>query len=137
MPAQITLDIDYDFDFSLVAISCFEWEYRLAWLINKKLGSNLVRDEDLEVRFKSDQSYHALYTGACNDGECKLALIKNREADGIMMPELVQIDYMLKIEDAYSNAEDYVKKLREITQIQGAYLIDVEKLRYKEYLITE
>lgn len=134
---HLTLDVEYDYDFSLIAISCFEWEYRLAWLINKAIDTDLVRVDDLEMTNKDSQSSHPVYVGSHFDGEATLTLIKNREEDGILMPELAQIDFLLKAENYQDSEEDLMASLRKIPQIQAAFLIDVNQLKHKEYLITD
>ena len=46
---------NFDFDFSLLAIVSQLKEYKLAWIINRELGINLVKQEDEVFQFLGDK----------------------------------------------------------------------------------
>jgi len=131
------LDVEYDYDFLLLAISCFEKDYRMCWLINKQLNVNLERGEDIEVEYKEGNSVHSVFTGEYEDEHCHITLIKNRDSEGILLSELAQIDYLLKIEEFPGEEDDLAQELRSISQVKAVYQIEPNDLKDKEYLIID
>lgn len=131
------LDVEYDYDFLLLAISCFEKDYRMCWLINKQLHVNLEREEDIEVAYKEGSSVHSVFSGEYEDEHCHITLIKNRDSEGILLPELAQIDYLLKIEEFPGEEDDLAQELRSISQVKAVYQIEPTDLKYKEHLIID
>ena len=131
------LDVKYDYDFLLIAISCFEKDYRMCWLINKQFNIDLARTEDIEVEYKDAKSVHSVFSGEFEDEHCHMTLIKNRDSEGVLLQELAQIDYLLKIEDYPGEPQELTQILREISQVKAVYQIQPENLRHKEHLIID
>lgn len=131
------LDVEYDYDFLLLAISCFEKDYRMCWLVNKQMGTQLERGEDISVEYNEGSSVHSVFSGEFEDEHCHFTLIKNRDSEGVLLPELVQIDYLLKVEEYPGNVEELISAIRGIPQVNGVYPIEPKKLKYKEHLIID
>ena len=109
----------------------------MCWLINKQLNVNLERGEDIEVEYKERNSVHSVFTGEYEDEHCHITLIKNRDSEGILLPELKHIDYLLMIEEFPGEDDDLAQVLRSISQVKAVYQIEPNDLKSKEHLIID
>lgn len=109
----------------------------MCWLINKQFHIDLARAEDIEVEYKDGKSVHSVFSGEFEDEHCHMTLIKNRDSEGVLLQELAQIDYLLKIEDYPGEPQELTQALREISQVKAVYLIEPDDLKHKEYLIID
>jgi len=159
-----TLDISYDYDFLLIGISSHEKDYRICWALNKKLGIDLVKQESLEIKGKKqttpsffsffvfDKEEDFLeYSVIANFSENKALVLKentlfnkedkskknNQSANELLIPEQKQMNYFFiirgEVED--EEADEIVKKIKEIDVVQTAIKIDVKELKSKQNLI--
>ncbi|MFP5471122.1 MAG: IPExxxVDY family protein [Bacteroidia bacterium] len=122
------------FDFEVVGICCPLKDYKLSWLLNKMLGINLVqKTTDVELRSKQGQSSHSVFTCRNDDEFVGFSLIKNR-AEALLIPELPNADYFLKLEGEI-NLEQLIKKLNTMDDILAVFSVDVTNLKSKEHFI--
>ena len=98
------LHTEYSFDFCLVGLVCIVKEYKLVWHINQILDLNLVKKEDLVLKFR-DNIEISISNFLYKTENSRIELIKNRliSSSGTpfqyLLEELKQFDYLLKIED--------------------------------------
>mgnify|MGYP006928171136 CR=1 FL=1 len=131
------LDAEYDYDFLLLAISCYEKDYRMCWLINKALGIEMSREEDLEKKQREEESFHSVFSASVDDDTIQFTLIRNRTEHGVLLPELRQVDYLLRIDGSMETASDIAECLRAIPQVVGVYEVDPMELNDKAHLVIE
>ena len=113
------LIVEFEKDFILLALASHENDYRLSWAINKKFGFELSKIENLSLilqKQKTEASF-SLYRFA-DDNEVIFHLISNKSEGGYLIPELKNIDYVLKVENFPDQA--YIEKL-----IYGIKSIDI------------
>lgn len=136
---RFSLDIEYDYSFVLFGISCHEKDYRITWAINKKLGLELKKENDLEIKEKKqkENSSYPIYSFNREDQYCEYFLIANRSIQGLLIPEQKQSDYFLKITGNILNEEKQkiLHTLKEINIILTAYEINPEQLKSKQNLL--
>jgi len=134
------LVINYDYDFDLTGIISTLKGYRLAWVINQKLGVNLVRQPDLAVGFKNQEeklfSFFA-YETRIN----RLKLFKNKPVDYetgkyFLVPEFPRFDFIIltSSEDAGFSSM-VIQALKEIPTIDWVSPLTVASLKSKENFI--
>ena len=156
---RLTLDDFFEEeDFTLIAIHCVIEQYRLAYLINKKLNISLARAKD-DVNLDSLGSHYALYkfsdtskdiTYNIVENSCKIKTEKttnnnslffnetnNNESNIHLIPELKKVAYFLKIDKVFTNSKTQIilNKILEIPQVITAYTIDANTLKSKNNLI--
>jgi hypothetical protein len=133
-----TLEIEDDYDFEIIGVSSHEKDYRLAWSLNKTLGWLLVRIEDAVVEGKRSTTHHARFRWTHPVDQTVFTLIDNKTPDGTFMPELIQFDYLLKIEQP---SESVMKKLqsglRNTDFVLAFQRQEVDKLKHKDILLDE
>jgi len=141
---------DYaDYDFSLIGICCQEDDYKLCWRLNKLLGIDFRRIEDVEIiqlkrknlssfpmfrYIESDTDQEEVIT---EDTELIYYLISNRNGTMNLVPEQKQTDYFLKIhaESDLIDEADLVRKIKELPTVLTAFSINPAELKSKENLI--
>jgi hypothetical protein len=65
-----------------------------------------------------------------------IALMGNKSADGDLLPELQQFDYVLKIENLqHELTDDFIKQLRKTPYIQTVMIVDAERIKSRQNLI--
>jgi len=146
-------------DFEVIALHTVLPDYKLAFLLNTKLGFNFNRViPDLDYKIDGKEAFFSAFE--YQDTKCLInwCLIGNKfiinatEGNSLglfrseatfastcvyLQPEIKQVDFILKIG---GDVLDKTKKeiLQEINKIEGvitAYLVDSKKLKHKEYLI--
>lgn len=135
-----SLDDEVAYDFSLIGISCHEKDYRMCWGINTHTPIFLERSAKELQTFPSKKnpkvSYHTLFSSIDIDAETAYHLIVNRTADGCLIPEKPEADYLFMIIDNGDlNLEELMQQIRSISFVQTAFIVDVESLRSKDNLL--
>ncbi len=114
-------------------------DYRLCWYMNKSLGLNYHREEDLEVNNKSRQRQTCYSRFICEDelNRSSYTIISNKYHGNFLMDELKSTDYLFIIRGAYSDetAMEFLKKSKSIPEILTAFKVDPKKLKKGENLI--
>ena len=133
------LSIKAEHDSVLIGISSHENDYRLSWAINKHLGTNLIKAENLIVyneKFDVDQEF-SLFVFEDEDSLLKYYLISNKCDNGYFIPELSNIDYFLQIYGEINNnyTSILLDKLKHIYIITAAFVIDPSTLKSRKRLI--
>ncbi|MGB0165675.1 MAG: IPExxxVDY family protein, partial [Luteibaculum sp.] len=94
------LDMEDEFDCDLLGIACHLNNYRMCWLINTALQSNLKRSEKpLQVWHSEDlSSQHTYYSGENTYWKSTLNLVQNKSKENrYLVPEKKVADYILII----------------------------------------
>lgn len=136
------LVIDYEFDFTLFALICSIKEYRLAWLLNQKLGIHLVKKKDIAQEFLNDQ--RILISNYLYETEnTQFRLLKNRSENknqggmAYLLPELHKFDFFIVKYGVLDGKEDanFLSRIKEINEIQYITFFDIRKIKSRENLI--
>ena len=138
----IKLKAAYDYDFYLLGIIAKVKEYTLSWAINRSLGIELIKDEDLNIHLRTDKELQASLYSYESD-PLNVYLIKNKlevEIEGepiTFAPSLNTFDYLLKVESENGDTaiNSIYDSIRSIGQIQSVLKLDVSKIKEKEYFL--
>ncbi len=154
------LMLDEVFDetqYSLIAIHCNEEDYRLAYLLNKKLGIKLKR-KFLDVAFSTDKSTYAIFDWEDNKALTSWTMVSNTckteyyqeptfntlfASDNkitkttYLIPEYKKVNYFLKIEGGINFSEEQyiLNKILRTPRVVTAFPIAVATLKSKDNLI--
>ena len=160
MPNKLVLDCFGDDEFSLIAINTSLPLYRLVFMINQKLEINFKRlDKDLDFQYEQGIANFPIYYYFSKDYKAKAFLIANKSkleayhtlSTGtlfqdttqhhakFLMPELKEVDYLLKIEEENEviNLKTLIYELKSIEQISTAYEIEQKRILNSANLIIE
>jgi|SRR5579871_4513833 hypothetical protein len=134
------LDIEYTFDFDLYGITATVKTYKLAWELNRILGSNLIRAVDFEVHHKSKAA--CFYQYFAQNGEVNsLKLFRNKpneetSAKDFLAPDHPHFDFILLAHgEAFADSNRLQELLRNIPSIELVAFIPLAALKTKEYFI--
>ncbi len=150
-------DVFEEVTYTLFAIHCSLVDYRLAYLLNKNLATNLNRKKE-DLDYDSVSASYSIFEWQDEDHQTTWNLINNislTETDKIMddtslfgkeeksfkthnlIPEYKSVDYFLKIsaEGMFYSEDKILNKIQEIPQIATTYMIDATKLKSRNNLI--
>ena len=136
---KTTLKFELDLDFKLIALSSQLKDYVLCFKINKHLGTNFCKIDDLELPIsgESQNNYFSLYYYMLPEAETELYIVANRGTEGFLVPEMIKADFFILIRN-YIDNEDFkqmIARLNKIPEILVALEVDPKKLKSKENLI--
>ena len=137
---KIKLDYTEEYDFLLLGITAYEKDYRLIWSINNSLNLALAKTDDHEVLHKKSgekQSY-SCFSGHDENTMLDFKVIANKSENGLLMDELKNIDFFMVIKGEYDAhfSSSLKQKINKLENIQAVFVIDPEKLKNKERLIS-
>ena len=134
------LEIEYSYNFELMGVRTSLKGYKLAWELNKILKINLVKQEDLVIHFKKDQtsSYdHYAFRTTLTD----FHLFRNRpnEAENAvpeLVPEFPHFDFIIMTQNEENMTDNRLQEyLRAIPSVEWVTLIPLTSLKSKENFI--
>jgi len=136
---KFKLEIEYDYDFVLIGICSHEKDYRICWALNNKLGFDLKKTEELEIKEKklAEPSLFSMYAYENAEQYTAYYVIANRSQNGLLVPEQKQVDYFLVVKGTMTDeqVDELVKQLRETSLVLTAYEIDPNQLKSKQNLL--
>jgi len=124
----------YPEDFQIVCIASHQNDYRLSWALNEKLNLGLQKDQDLTVEDKKYDSIQQFtkYSYEDHTQTIRYYLITNKNSEGFLLPDMKNIDYLLKIEGDMNDdvVSSLIKTIRKIDFVIIAFRL--ENLREKD-----
>jgi hypothetical protein len=135
--AKLILEIEEDYAFQVFGIVSTSRGHKLGWDINKSLGLDLRRDDDIEVIAKNKTSRHHAYF-SCFDEQLhvKYRLIENKKGVSLFLPEVKNADYLLIVDVSEElSYYDIKKSLKNIQAVLLVFEIDLEALSAKQNLL--
>ncbi len=146
MAAKLTLDIsamqeDFFADTSLVGIASALAGYRFCWLLNKHFEMNFTRQPDMDICIQpggGEKKYFAVYQYSLPLSGGRYLLYKLKSDKECLLPEIKQLDFLLLVQSIspIENAHYFLKKLRDIPDVQLAQILDMDKLKNLNNLLV-
>lgn len=133
------LKLTLDLDFVLIAITAPLKDYVLCHKINTRLNLDFAKIDDHEIYFNADEQPWSFsqYYFFIDQGEQEFFLISNKSSDGLLIPEMANVDFFIIIK-AFIDKEDLDKiigGLNKLPEVQVAAKINPSKLKSKENLM--
>ena len=129
----------YPEDFRIICIASHQSDYRLSWAINEALNLGLQKAQDLAVKNPKGQTVQqfAKYAFEKTNQAYKYFLIANKSTQGFLLPDMKNIDYLLKVEGDVD--EDYlssaIDRIRKINFVIIAFELEKIPEKHKKKLI--
>jgi len=132
------LSLDPQYEFELFGLASHENDYRLAWAINKTLGTHLVKSDDLQLTRKGQLQSFSRMTFLSED-EVFYELISNASENGYLVTNLKNIDFFLKVTgDLMIEQLDQMRqKLKEAQGIIAVFSVDLSNIKNPEVFTIE
>lgn len=126
-------------DFYLIAIASHENDYRLTWALNQNLNFSLIKVDNLSCnhpKHKVNANY-SMYNFDDDNNHLKYNLISNKSEKGFLLPDLKNIDFILRIagdldQDFLNNI---VQRLKKIDIVITAFIIEELPDRYNKMFL--
>ena len=149
----LKLDIEYDFDFEVIGLVSSLAPYQLIWNLNKSLGIDLVKKEDIILEFTSKDVVITNYL--FEEEYSYLRVFKNKSAEETVvenptslfdvaqteyfLPELKKYDFIIQLEGAVNNhySDAIIEKVHQLKNVQLVTPIDLDDIKDKDNLIFE
>lgn len=144
----------YEEEYNLIGIHTTLEDYKLAYLLNKKLGTSFYKSkEDLNFEKLNKQSSFSIFNYSNSTYDFEWFLIANSskrenqtesnellitsETKTYLIPEKKKIDFFIKITGSvdYSYIAETIDKIKTIDQVITSYSIDKNTLKSKDFLI--
>lgn len=141
-------------DYELIAIHSTLEDYKLAFLLNSVLGTQLKKNDfNIEIEISEGKSSFSNFIFEDKKNDVVWNLIENKtilssnskvsqlfeavEVTVFLVPEFKKADYLLKIEniDYDFEAAEMIQKILSIKNITSVYTIDTTNLKSKNNLI--
>jgi hypothetical protein len=116
-------------------------DYRISFLLNKHLGSDFLKMEDLKITLnnKKDPTEFSLYYYHDEDYFNKYYLVANRSQELVLAPEIKQVDFLIIVEGEFTKTQKdrLIKSIRNITNVNMAYEIKFAEIKNHETLLND
>ncbi len=143
-------------DFELIAIHSKIENYRLAFFLNKMLSIGFIKCDDEVVQLKKGETFcFSKFIFEDQENQTDWILVENIQSKqhteqfgnlfmdfenvktSYLLPELKKVDYLLKIEGVFDSdlINDTLEKIKDINQVQLAYVVDMNQVKSKSNLI--
>lgn len=141
-------------EYSLIAIHTTLEDFKLAYILNKKLNTNFLKSKkNLEFENfvnkasfsiynffskKYDFNWHLIANSFKRENQTESnELLLTSETKTYLIPEKKKVDFFIKISGdiAYDFVLEIIEKIKTIDQVITSYLIDKNTLKSKDYLI--
>lgn len=133
------LEMAIDEDFCLLGVVADQPDYRLCLLINRALGFNLVKQDDLVLyhrKLNQDQEF-SLFTYNDDDSLLTYRIISNRAENGFFLDELKNLDYLVHIQGEImeDRITTFFRQIAAIPDVRLCVPVDLNRIRNKERLL--
>jgi len=141
-------------EYSLIGIHTTLEDFKLAYLLNKKLGTSFYKSkEDLNFEKMNKHSSFSIFNYTNNTYDFEWFLIANSskrenqtesnellltsETKTYLIPEKKKVDFFIKITGSldFSYVAETIDKIKTVDQIITSYSIDKNTLKSKDFLI--
>lgn len=133
------LEIDYSYDFELIGLTSSAKGFRLAWDLNKSIGTRFIRQPDLIIHpnAKTQLSFtHFLHQTSLNT----LRLFRNKPLEqdisrNYLVPEHTHVDFILMLQGEERDSNRLQEELRRIPSIEWVAFLPLDALKSKDNFI--
>lgn len=145
--------LEYDYEFLLIGIISRVPDYKLMWSLNRSLGIDLQREEDmaLPAHVEKDtgltlgfddaieQPKYAFFKYENEDEHISFTMVANHSKSSSLIKEEQSVDFFLIIDGLYDelDVDDLLHKIKEDKFVITAFEIDPNRLKSKQNLLFE
>ena len=116
------LDFETEYDFLLLGIYCAYRDYRICFELNIALELSFEKQDDFEIQLekKGSTGQFPIFLAENNDEE-QFFVIGNKGNNGLLIPELKQVDYFLLVRNnsRYTTSQILIEKIKSINIVSS------------------
>lgn len=139
MAKKFKLSSSLSGEYTTFGIACHLKEYRMAFLINQKLGFSFRRVEDLSLGDDEHKRSYPFFIFKHPDERRNYFMISNHHPDGRLIPAERGIDFFIVIDDALplTLKKQIVSGIQSIPNVLTAFEIDQSKIKDLKIIFGE
>ncbi len=138
MPRKLKLDIEYVPEFSIIGLVSAQKDYRLCWLLNKQLDTDLKRLRDFIFRPEKNRNpgRFTVFHYALPHLMMRCFLVSNKSSETTLLAEPRNLDYLflLKNPKEQFNIKDISERLRSIPPVEAAIPLITDSKKTSPFL---
>lgn len=116
------LDFKTEYDFLLLGIYCAYRDYRICFELNHALELSFEKQDDFEIQLekKGATGQFAIFLAENSDEE-QFFVVSNKSVNGLLIPELKQVDYFLLVRNntRYTTTQLLIEKIKSINIVSS------------------
>jgi len=116
------LDFKTEYDFLLLGIYCAYRDYRICFELNHALELSFEKQDDFEIQLekKGSTGQFAIFLAENSDEE-QFFVVSNKSVNGLLVPELKQVDYFLLVRNntRYTTSQHLIEKIKSINIVSS------------------
>lgn len=129
----LKLKVEEDFNYKLIGISSHENDYRLVWAINNQVKMKFVRIDNLVMHNKkqgADLEFSRFFYED-EDRYLKYYLFSNRCPDGVLFPEIRNMDFIIQIIGELTEGDFnlIIREVKSISIISAVFVLQPGKIK--------
>jgi hypothetical protein len=136
---KIHVDDDYIKEYSLIGLSCHLKDYRLIYSINKALNCDFKKYDDLVIFPVKGKKKNSFSFYSFQEDFIEYYIISNRNANGMLIPEQKQIDYIFVLRGQIDKHKEMLilNSLLKIPALLTAFKIRVDTVRNLDVILSD
>ncbi len=128
MAKKIVLNVDYEHAFLAIGICSPQKDYRLCWLLNKHLETDLrkIRDFSYTPPGLKEKLDFAVYRYLNERKRMDYSLVANRSSGYMLFPDPKNLDYLFLVRNPSDQFEPagILAMIRKTPFVQAAFMVD-------------
>lgn len=133
------LELAIDEDYCLLGMVSDDPDYKVCWRINRALGTDFRKTDDLELYHKKLNLTQGFPLFSYEEPESFLTyrIISNRSDPGYFLDELTNLDYLIHIQGEIltDRIQVFMQKVAAIAEIRICVPVDLGRIRNHERLL--
>ncbi len=127
--------------FKLLGISSHENDYRISWVLNRKLGLKFKKTDNLKIKPSKNADFleFSVFRSHDEDKLIKMNLVSNRCPDGFLVSEMKNIDFFLQVfgEISQMQLDSFSSSIRSDELVSAVFEIKAEGIKKNWHLPPE
>jgi hypothetical protein len=128
-------------DYKLVGVASSLKEYKLCYHLNELLSCDFRKLKDIifESVDRSSKVQFSVFKAGAEDDLNRFIVFTNKNPGEVLLPEVVNFDYIIQIEGKYESEEikNLVEGIKRLPEVMMATEIPLKKIKNKERLVYE
>ncbi len=128
-----------ELEFKLIGISSHENDYHLSWTLNQKLALKLVKSSNLTIPLSQAglKQEFSVFHFENENSMLIYNLISNKSENGVLLPELKNMDYFLQLYGDINRDElnAIINNLKASGVVNACFILDPEQIKGAEKLL--
>jgi len=133
------LELAIEEDFCLLGLVSDDPDYKLCWRINKDLGTDFRKEEDLELYHKKldEDQFFSFFLWSDEDAHISYRLIRNYSENGHYLEEIRNLDYLIHIQGDFNTEKirSFMEAIQALDSVRMCVPVDLSRIKQMDRLL--